>query len=132
MIPSVKDELKKIVDIVPHDDLITLGNSNGPDFEGKHTTVENVVKGLQRANVLHVACHGVQDRNDPLKSGLVLAGGKMLTVEEIMKLNLPNAHTAILSACHTASNDAAVPDESINLASALLYAGFSSILGTMW
>ena len=131
-LPSVRDELKKILEIVPEDNIIPLGDSEKADLDGKDTTVENVSSKLHLANILHVACHGVQDKRDPLNSGFILAHGKRLTVEEIMKLDLPNAHTAILSACHTASNDAAIPDESINLASALMYAGFSSILGTQW
>ncbi|KAJ3476426.1 hypothetical protein NLI96_g11167 [Meripilus lineatus] len=131
-LPSVKDELQKILEIVPHNNLIPLGNSEKPDPDGKDTTVENVVSKLPDANILHIACHGVQDKKDPLKSGFILADQKRLTVEKILELDLPNAHTAILSACHTASNDPAIPDESINLASALLYAGFCSILGTKW
>ena len=131
-LPCVQDELQKILEIVPHAFLIPPGDSDRPDLEGKDATVGNVVNKLPEANILHIACHGVQDKDDPLKSAFILADGNTLTVEEIMKLSLPNAHMAILSACHTASNDPAVPDESINLASALLHAGFSSILGTKW
>lgn len=131
-LPSVRTELQKIVEIVPHNNLIPLSGSAKPDPEGRDATVENVVSKLPDANILHIACHGVQDLKDPLNSGFILADGKRLTVEEIMKLDLPNAHTAILNACHTASNDPVIPDESINLASALLHAGFISILGTKW
>ena len=87
---------------------------------------------LPEATVLHLACHGEQNLKDPLKSGFILANAEVLTIEEMMKHRLPNAHTAILSACYTNSNDAKQPDESINLAFALMHLGFSSILATKW
>ena len=118
--------------VVPPENLISLGDSDQPDFEGIHTTVKNVVDKFSEATVLHLACHGTQDPKDPFKSGFILANGERLTIEEMIKHRFPNAHTAILSACHTSSNDAEQPDESINLSSTLLHLGFSSILATLW
>ena len=129
---NAQEELREIVATVPPENLIFLGDSNQPDFEGSHTTVKNVVDKFSEATVLHLACHGTQDPKDPFKSGFILANGEGLTIEEMIKHRFPNAHTAILSACHTNSNDAEQPDESINLASALLHLGFSSILATIW
>ena len=131
-LPAVKEEMKEIVSLVPEENLVFLDNSEEPDFEGVHTTVENVLEKLPEASVLHLACHGTQDVKDPLGSGFILDSGRRLTIEELMKHRLPNAHTAILSACHTASNDTQQPDESLNLASALLFLGFRSILATKW
>ncbi len=37
-----------------------------------------------------------------------------------------------LSACHTAAAGEFLPDESIHLAGALQFAGFRSVVGTMW
>ena len=129
---KVKDELQVVIQAVPKENLIHLSDSCEPDYEGINTTVENVVKKLPEANVLHLACHGTQDPNDPFMSGFILAGGKRLTIEQLMKCRLPNAHVAILSACHTASNDVVQPYEELNLASALLHLGFSSIIATKW
>lgn len=126
------NELQEIVKKVPKDCLLHLGSSSEPDFDGARTTVKNVIDKLSEASLLHLACHGTQDKTDPLRSGFILANGERLTVEELMRLHLPNAHTAILSACHTASNDAGQPDESINLASAMLSVGFRSIVATKW
>ena len=131
---QVKDELKEIIQATPPSHLVSLGDTDQaePDYEGRCTTVENVLKKLPEASVLHLACHGIQNMRDPLNSGFILANATELTIEELMKYRLPNAHTAILSACHTASNDAEQPDEAINLSSALMFLGFSNILGTKW
>ena len=127
-----KEELKEITSKVPHENLIFPSDSGQPDFEGTYTSVKNVIDKLPEATVLHLACHGEQNLKDPLKSGFILANAEVLTIEEMMKHRLPNAHTAILSACYTNSNDAKQPDESINLAFALMHLGFSSILATKW
>lgn len=131
-LPEVEDELREIVRLTPPANLVLPGDTAQPDFEGRHTSVENVLKKLPEASVLHLACHGNQDPDDPLNSGFVLADGKRLTIEELMKYRLPNAHTAILSACHTSSNDVEQPYESINLSSALIHLGFSNIVATKW
>ncbi|KAG9316098.1 hypothetical protein JVU11DRAFT_3772 [Chiua virens] len=39
---------------------------------------------------------------------------------------------AFLSACHTAVGDRTAPDETIHLAAAMQFAGFRSVIGTMW
>lgn len=132
LLSQVKDELKEIVRLTPPANLVLLGDTNQPDFEGHHTSVENVLKKLPEASILHLACHATQHPADPLTSGFVLANGKRLTIEALMKYRLPNAHTAILSACHTASNDVKQPYEAINLSSALMFLGFSNILATKW
>ena len=131
-IPNVVNELKKVVDIVPPQNLLSLGNSSEPDYDGTRATLQNVLLKLPEANVLHLACHATQDSANPLKSGFILAHGERLTIDELVKHRLPNAHTAILNACHTASNNAYRPDESLNLSSAMLLVGFRSVLSTKW
>jgi CHAT domain-containing protein len=82
------------------------------------------------AHVLHLACHGIQDSN-PLRSAIVLQDGK-LTVEDIMRLSLPHAVLAFLSACQTAKGDKSAPDQAIHIAASMLFCGFKSVIGTMW
>lgn len=131
-LPKAKDELAEIIQVTPPANMLFLGDTDQPDYEGLHTSVENVLKKLPEASVLHLACHGTQNSADPLSSGFVLANGEKLTIEELMKYQLPNAHTAILSACHTASNDNEQPYEAVNLSSALMFLGFSNILASKW
>lgn len=122
----------EITQLVPPECLVPLSDSKEPDLDGHITTVKNVLKKLPEANVLHLACHGDQSTSHPLDSGFILANAEPLMIQELVKCRLPNAHTAILSACHTASNDAMQPDESVNLSNTLLFLGFSSILATKW
>lgn len=131
-IPNVKIDLREIVDNVPRENLLFPGGENQPDFEGLHTSVANVISKLPEASVLHLACHGTQIPDVPLGSGFILANGEILTILDLLKCHTPNAHTAILSACHTASNDVEQPEQSINLSTALLFCGFRSILASKW
>ena len=56
----------------------------------------------------------------------------LLTVSQIMQKPLVNTSLAFLSACETAVGDKNVPDESIHIAAAMLFAGFRGVVGTMW
>ena len=86
---------------------------------------------LPEAGILHLASHGVQEPSDPLQSGFLMADAK-LTILELMKLDLPKAYLAILSACHTARGDDKQPDQTVHLAATMLFLGFKSVVATMW
>ncbi|KAI0073592.1 hypothetical protein K474DRAFT_1627365 [Panus rudis PR-1116 ss-1] len=131
-LPNTKAELQAIYDAVPADYIIPTHADTTPDLEGQHTTVQNIMNKLEEASILHLACHGDQDAKDPLRSGFILRNGERLTVKHLMHRPLPNAFMAFLSACHTAANDAEQPDEAINLSSAMLFAGFRTVVATMW
>lgn len=94
-------------------------------------TVDNVLRTMTDAPLVHLACHGRQDPHNPLASGFVLADG-MLTLARLMTLNLPQAFFAYLSACESAKGDTRQPDQAVHLAAAMLFAGFKSVIGTMW
>ena len=49
-----------------------------------------------------------------------------------MEARLPNAELAFLAACHSAASGHFLPDESISLATSLQFAGFRSVVGTLW
>jgi CHAT domain-containing protein len=93
--------------------------------------VDAVSAALPQADILHLACHGVQDADDPLGSGFCLRDGK-LTVSALMDIRLERAFLAFLSACETAKGDRDQPDQAVHLAAAILFAGFRSVIGTMW
>jgi CHAT domain-containing protein len=94
-------------------------------------TVKNVIEHLPRVNIMHLACHGEQDSNNPLESGFWLRDGK-LSVSQLMRLDLTNASLAFLSACETAMGDSAQPNQAVHLAATMLFVGFRSVIGTMW
>jgi CHAT domain-containing protein len=94
-------------------------------------TVQRVVSRLSEATILHLACHGHQDPEDPLTSGFSLQDGR-LTLAQLMDVSTPNAQLAYLSACETAGTDWNQPDEALNLAATMLFVGFKSVIATMW
>jgi CHAT domain-containing protein len=82
------------------------------------------------AHVLHLASHGVQE-TDPLQSAFLLEDGRF-SIEDFMRLHLPHATLAFLSACETAKGDKRAPDQAVHLAASMLFCGFRSVIGTMW
>ena len=95
-------------------------------------TPENVLAGLESSSWAHFACHGIQDLDNPMKSGLLLAGDRRLELSDVTKLSLPNADLAFLSACQTATGDGELPDEAIHLAAGMLLIGYRGVIATMW
>jgi CHAT domain-containing protein len=93
-------------------------------------TADSVIDGLRTAHVLHLACHGRQ-MPDPLKSHFVLRD-TVLSIETLMKVELPSAVFAFLSACETAKGDRDQPDQAVHLAASMLFCGFRSVVATMW
>jgi CHAT domain-containing protein len=91
----------------------------------------DALENVRSASILHMACHGSQNHSNALQSGFTLEDG-LLTVSKLMELELSNAFLAILSACETAKGDASQPDQAIHLAATMLFAGFKSVVATMW
>jgi CHAT domain-containing protein len=125
-LPSTYEELVRIENRAPTGCLIKLGIPEMP------SSVENVLLHLSNVSILHLACHGVQDPKNPLKSALILDGGQRLKISQIMEKPMPNALLAFLSACQTAMGDQDLPDEAIHIAASLLFAGFRGMVATMW
>jgi tetratricopeptide (TPR) repeat protein len=94
-------------------------------------TVERVTDRIKPVHFVHLACHGIQDPTKALESGFYLRDG-MLTISKLMDLRLDQPWFAYLSACETAKGDAKQPDQVMHLAAAMLFAGFKSVVATMW
>jgi CHAT domain-containing protein len=95
------------------------------------STSKSVFEHIRSASILHMACHGTQNPANALHSGFFLED-ELLPVSKMMQLELPHAFLAVLSACETAKGDATQPDQAIHLAAAMLFAGFKSVVATMW
>ncbi|KIJ61211.1 hypothetical protein HYDPIDRAFT_138045 [Hydnomerulius pinastri MD-312] len=98
---------------------------------GDLATDEGVVGALRAHNWVHLACHGSQDLTRPFDSSFAMKNGP-LTLLRIIQAKFDNPELAFLSACHTAVGDKSTPDEVIHLAAAMQFAGFRSVIGTMW
>ncbi len=98
-------------------------------------TKPRAVSSSPEYDILHFAVHGELSEDDPLSSGLLLAGeGKgdgKLKASEIFSLNL-KADTVVLSACETGLGKITSGDEIIGLTRAFIYAGTPSVITTLW
>ena len=124
-LPYTSEELCKVEQYVSREYLVRLGI---PDVAA---SVDSVALHLSGTSIAHFACHGRQNRTNPLDSALILDDGP-LPVSRIMKTSMPNASLAFLCACETAKGDANVPDEAMHLAGTMLFAGFRGAVATMW
>jgi CHAT domain-containing protein len=100
-------------------------------LEGKEGIKKRVLREMEGCTWLHLACHGVQTPYEPTHSSLILEDGH-LTLEEIIKLNLPNAELAFLSACQTTTGDENLSEEAVHIAGGMLLAGYRGVVATMW
>jgi CHAT domain-containing protein len=86
-------------------------------------------------DVLHIACHGYFDADEPLSSGIRLATPtgeeSVLTAEAIFGLDL-RCDLVVLSACESGVNSRHAGDELIGLTRALIYAGTPSVVVSLW
>lgn len=95
-------------------------------------TVEAVKSAMRESSWVHFACHGVQNIKVPTKSALLVAENSSLTLEDIIRLELPHADLAFLSACQTAMGAEDLEEESVHLAAGMLLAGYRGVIATMW
>jgi CHAT domain-containing protein len=131
-LPEAQKEANVISDIVPAHLMISVTGDETSSRESVCAAkADEVLRLMPEATVLHLACHGIQNAREPLKSGFIMHD-KMMEVADLMRLNLPNARLAFLSACETAQGDMDRPDEALHLAATMLYAGFKSVVGTLW
>ncbi|MFJ9559031.1 CHAT domain-containing protein [Streptomyces fuscichromogenes] len=98
---------------------------------GREVTPERLLRGLDECDVLHFAGHAESVPDAPLESGLRCAGGR-LSVRDLLARGPGRARTALLCACSTARVGTELPDEAVGLPSALLQAGFGSVVSTQW
>ncbi|TCK22268.1 CHAT domain-containing protein [Pseudonocardia endophytica] len=116
------------------------GDYLGPGSPGIHAAgpgdrddVLDRLAGDRSHSVVHLACHGNAEPDDPARSALELADGA-LTVADLLERR-PTApltlDTVVLAACSTNVGGADY-DEAFSLATAFLAAGARSAVGSLW
>ena len=99
----------------------------------KKATPSAVIQCLQDHRFAHFSCHGILETGEPFDASLKLYQGKRLTLLEIIRSRLPSAEFAFRSACHTAElTGNCVSGEGLHLTATAQFAGFRSVVGTMW
>ncbi|KAG2106211.1 CHAT domain-containing protein, partial [Suillus discolor] len=96
-----------------------------------NATVKGAFDALNHKQWLHLACHGMPNRQQPFESSFAMRDGPLM-IKDIIRSNWQNPQFAFLSACHTTVGDEESPDESIHLAVAMQFSGFRSVIGSMW
>ena len=122
-LPCTKDEIGRIQSLATGVSLVELMDETA--------TVERVVNEMKASDWIHLACHGEQVIDNAMTSGLLLHD-KKLELSEMIRMSLPRADFAFLSACQTATGDESVAEESVHLASGMLFAGYRGLIATMW
>jgi hypothetical protein len=127
-LPRSMEEVEKVVQVLSsagwsEKDIVSL---NGLD-----ATVDRVSAALDVCSWVHFACHGMQHPSLGMKSGFALQDGN-LELGQIASKRLTTGQFAFLSVCHAASGHKDLPGEALHLAAGLQFAGFSSVIATMW
>ena len=85
--------------------------------------------------VVHFACHGIYERDNPALSSLVLSpdarNDGFLTGPEILALPL-SAHLVVLSACETARGKLVQGEGIVGFARAFMVAGAPRVICSLW
>lgn len=92
-------------------------------------------QGASNYNYIHIATHGVFNKQQPLYSYLLMGASNQddgrLTVNEIFGLDI-KSKVVVLSACETAMGDLTEADELIGLSRAFIYAGAPEVVVSLW
>ncbi|KZT64127.1 hypothetical protein DAEQUDRAFT_51580 [Daedalea quercina L-15889] len=124
-LPAVAQEWNHLEEI-SHNYQMATENLHDNDATTKH-----VLEKIQMASWVHFACHGTQDPIKPTDSAFILYDDR-LSLSKITQQNLDQADFAFLSACHTATGDLKLSEQAVHLAAGMLFAGFRSVIATMW
>jgi len=97
-------------------------------------TVADVLEALPASRCVHFGCHALSDINAPSAGGLLLEDGRerLLSVRDLIEMDLDGLELAFLSACDTARPSPALLDEVVHLASAFRVAGYPHVVATLW
>jgi CHAT domain-containing protein len=122
------EEVDKVVQVIssagwPMEDIVRL---NGLD-----ATIDRISGPLDFSSWVHFACHGIQHPTSAMNSAFALHDGH-LELHQIASKRLSTGKFAFLSACHTAAGLEGLPGEAMHLAGGLQFAGFPSVIATMW
>jgi CHAT domain-containing protein len=118
-LPGATSEARAVATLYPTAELI----------EGSAATAGAVLRAMQGADLVHLACHGRLRSDNPLFSSLSLGDGP-LTVYDLEQQSAPPRHI-VLAGCNTAIAHTVAADEVIGAAAALLTVGTSTLVASV-
>jgi CHAT domain-containing protein len=118
--PFIFDEVRAVADVLPESVLLL-------DKEATEKALRE--KGCG-SRMIHIATHGRFRQDNPLFSGIRLAGG-YLNLYDLYQMTW-EADLVTLSGCATGLSVVGAGDELLGLIRGLLYAGAQSVLLTLW
>jgi CHAT domain-containing protein/tetratricopeptide (TPR) repeat protein len=114
------------------DEALELARRWGADPRiGAGATAAALLTALGGGGLVHVAAHAEFSAEDPLASGIRMAD-RTLTAREILRLRAADLGLVTLSACESAVYQARQSEDPMGLPRALLFAGASSVLASLW
>ena len=102
-------------------------------LKSDQASLENVKQIIGNYDVVHFSTHGGTNLDEPLLSGLLMANGDVLTLKEVLSLNLPKTRLAILSACQMGVPvEWDIIDECVTLPTGFVQAGVPGVIAPLW
>ena len=118
--PFIFDEVRAVADVLPESELLL----------GEEATEKALREKGCGSRMIHIATHGRFRQDNPLFSGIRLAGG-YLNLYDLYQMTW-EADLVTLSGCATGLSVVGAGDELLGLIRGLLYAGAQSVLLTLW
>jgi CHAT domain-containing protein len=126
-LPETAEEARQVAALFPERERSVLLRENA-SREGLR---ESLARAAGRLRALHLACHGFVDPVRPRLTGLVLAGGERLSLDDLHQMRVP-ADLAVLSACETGRGRLQRGEGLMGLARGFFLAGVPSVVVTNW
>jgi CHAT domain-containing protein len=111
--------------------LVSWPNEDFIQLNGSDATADTVSNALDSCSWVHFACHAMQHPTLGMKSTLALHNSH-IELSQIASKRRSIGKFAFLSACHTAAGLQELPGEAMHLAGGFQFAGFPSVIATMW
>ncbi|MEO1260886.1 MAG: CHAT domain-containing protein [Bacteroidota bacterium] len=119
------------------DEVLAIASLFGGDsWINQQATRENFLKNAENYGILHLATHGIVDRNDPLRSRLLFTSSAIedesaVYAHEIYSMQL-KAGLTVLSACNSGTGEWKKGEGIMSLARAFAFAGCPSLVMSLW